>query len=174
MSVSWSLIPHPADAPPAGLSLRIEARLAAGHLVLAYALRGDLSALCLPETPPDPGCLWKHTCFEAFLARPDGSYTEYNFALPAAWQGYVFGAYRQPLPEQPKPPLTMRWQKTDHALRLRVKLPGTNLTRLGLSAVLEDTAGRLSYWALCHPAQKPDFHLAEGWMTVGEQARGLR
>jgi hypothetical protein len=30
--------------------------------------------------------------------------------------------------------------------------------RLGLSAVIEDTSGRMSYWALAHPAGKPDFH----------------
>jgi hypothetical protein len=30
--------------------------------------------------------------------------------------------------------------------------------RLGLSAVIEDIDGRLSYWALKHPPGKPDFH----------------
>jgi hypothetical protein len=29
---------------------------------------------------------------------------------------------------------------------------------LALSAVIEDSAGTLSYWALRHPAGKPDFH----------------
>jgi hypothetical protein len=33
--------------------------------------------------------------------------------------------------------------------------------RLGLSAVIEDDLGKLSYWALQHPAEKPDFHHAE-------------
>jgi hypothetical protein len=30
--------------------------------------------------------------------------------------------------------------------------------RLGLSAVVEENNGRLSYWALAHPPGKPDFH----------------
>jgi hypothetical protein len=30
--------------------------------------------------------------------------------------------------------------------------------RLGLSAVIEDKAGHMSYWALAHPPGKPDFH----------------
>ena len=30
--------------------------------------------------------------------------------------------------------------------------------RLGLSAIVEDAAGTLSYWALRHPPGKPDFH----------------
>jgi hypothetical protein len=30
--------------------------------------------------------------------------------------------------------------------------------RVGLSAVIEANDGTLSYWALKHPAAKPDFH----------------
>ena len=33
--------------------------------------------------------------------------------------------------------------------------------RLGLSAVIEDTNGHKSYWALAHPPGKPDFHHAD-------------
>lgn len=29
---------------------------------------------------------------------------------------------------------------------------------VALSAVIEETDGRKSYWALAHPAAKPDFH----------------
>ena len=34
---------------------------------------------------------------------------------------------------------------------------------LGLSAVIEDRDGALSYWALRHPAGKPDFHHADAF-----------
>jgi hypothetical protein len=30
--------------------------------------------------------------------------------------------------------------------------------RLGLSALIEDRSGGMSYWALAHPPGKPDFH----------------
>jgi hypothetical protein len=36
--------------------------------------------------------------------------------------------------------------------------------RLGLAAVVEDKARALSYWALKHPAEKPDFHHADGFV----------
>jgi hypothetical protein len=36
--------------------------------------------------------------------------------------------------------------------------------RLGLAAVIEDKAQVLSYWALKHPAEKPDFHHADGFV----------
>jgi hypothetical protein len=32
--------------------------------------------------------------------------------------------------------------------------------RLGTSAVVEETSGRKSYWALAHPPGQPDFHHA--------------
>ncbi len=34
---------------------------------------------------------------------------------------------------------------------------------LGLSAVIEDRSGALSYWALKHPPGKPDFHHADSF-----------
>ena len=42
--------------------------------------------------------------------------------------------------------------------------PGRSL-RLGLSAVLEDADGVLSYWALRHPPGKPDFHHTDAFAT---------
>jgi hypothetical protein len=35
---------------------------------------------------------------------------------------------------------------------------------LGLTAVVEEENGRLSYWALKHPPGKPDFHSPEGFV----------
>jgi hypothetical protein len=37
-------------------------------------------------------------------------------------------------------------------------LPRDARWRLGLSALIEDTSGSKSYWALAHPPGKPDFH----------------
>jgi hypothetical protein len=42
-------------------------------------------------------------------------------------------------------------------------LPRDGAWRLALSAVIEDTAGRMSYWALVHPSGKPDFHHADSF-----------
>jgi hypothetical protein len=43
-------------------------------------------------------------------------------------------------------------------LRAELDIPAIGPCRLGLSAVLEDTAGMRSYWALAHPPGAPDFH----------------
>ena len=39
-------------------------------------------------------------------------------------------------------------------------LPSGSQLQIGLSAVVEDTHGALSYWALAHPSARPDFHLS--------------
>jgi hypothetical protein len=43
-------------------------------------------------------------------------------------------------------------------LRSLLALSRQSPWRVGLSAVIEDTSGRKSYWALAHPPGKPDFH----------------
>ena len=45
-----------------------------------------------------------------------------------------------------------------------LSLPGDSSMRLALSAVIEETDGRLSYWALTHPAERPDFHHPDGFV----------
>ncbi len=35
--------------------------------------------------------------------------------------------------------------------------------RLGLAAVVEETNGTITYWALTHPSGKPDFHHIDGF-----------
>ncbi len=57
-----------------------------------------------------------------------------------------------------------RFEPSFHSLQMEVALdPAMSLFlhrpwRLGLSAVVEENNGRMSYWALAHPPGKPDFH----------------
>jgi hypothetical protein len=43
-------------------------------------------------------------------------------------------------------------------------LRGAPRLLLGLSAVVEEENGTLSYWALKHPRDKPDFHCPDGFV----------
>jgi hypothetical protein len=43
--------------------------------------------------------------------------------------------------------------------------------RIALSAIVEAGEG-LSYWALRHPADKPDFHHADGFALILERSKG--
>ena len=47
-------------------------------------------------------------------------------------------------------------------------VPAGRSLRLGLSAVVEEYDGMLSYWALRHPPGKPDFHHAAAFALVLE------
>src|SRR5688572_23928827 len=97
------LLPHPVSERGAvqGLvqELAVSVRFTtAGQLELGYRLAGELAALRLPE-PREPvrtDGLWRHTCFEAFIAQAaPGEYWEYNFSLSGAWAAYHFTAYRE-------------------------------------------------------------------------------
>ena len=51
--------------------------------------------------------------------------------------------------------------------------PGAPL-RAGLAAVIEETDGRLTYWALAHPSSLPDFHHRLGFvLQIGTAATGV-
>jgi hypothetical protein len=73
-----------------------------------------------------------------------------------------------------KKPPAARWQQTADELTLAVDfrmddLPGPPgprppvAVRVALAAIVEDDQGTLTYWALRHPAGKPDFHHAEAF-----------
>jgi len=137
-----------------------------GGLVLNFSLEGDLSGLRIPETRPSRRAdgLWRHTCFEAFVMAGEGpGYREFNFSPSGEWASYDFCGYRdggKPV-AAPGPVITVRRDgerlELDAEIRPQSLPPGRSL-RLGLSAVVEDARGELTYWALRHPEDKPDFH----------------
>ena len=168
-----------------GAATRIEvdvARPRAGNLVLSYVVTGKISALLMPPIVPAARAdeLWQHTCFEAFL-RPaaDAAYYEFNFAPSTQWAAYQFDSYRNGmgvLTEIGAPRIEVRAAPERYTLQATLeldRLPTARLSssaddgrvregkatwRLGLAAVIEETSGRKSYWALAHPPGKADFH----------------
>jgi len=135
-------------------------------LNLAFVLECDLSSLRIPEPSSSrrAGGLWRHTCFEVFVMAEDGpGYREFNFSPSGEWAVYAFRGHRDggELEVELAPGIVVR--STMNRLELEAEIrqeflpPGRSL-RLGLSAVVEDADGRLSYWALRHPPGKPDFH----------------
>jgi hypothetical protein len=176
------LLPHPVSER-GGLQDLVQelsvavARPGADLLSLTYRLSGDLEALRLPGSHPSVRTdgLWRHSCFEAFIGRPGaGDYWEYNFSLSGAWAAYHFSSYREgmaPLRKGAPPGIACSAGTDTMALTVSVDLSwlarsaaGAGL-RLGLAAVVEDKAQVLSYWALKHPAEKPDFHHADSFVV---------
>lgn len=175
------LLPHPVSAPGAlqdvvhELSVRV-VRPGADQLELIYRLSGDLDALQLPELRPPVRTdgLWRRSCFEAFIGHAGGpDYWEYNFSPSGAWASYHFSAYREgmaPLLKGAAPAVTPRIGSESVEVSVRLDLSwlaraGVVGLRLGLAAVVEDKARVLSYWALKHPAEKPDFHHSDSFVV---------
>jgi hypothetical protein len=139
-------------------------------LVVTYRLNADTRQLRIPDSAGSRRVdgLWQHTCFEAFIRVKDSpAYFEFNFAPSGEWAAYGFRAYRDGgrLDDAVSAP-DLSVQKFSNQLELAATIrlaqfllvqPGM-LLRLGLSAVVEASDGTLSYWALNHPAAKPDFH----------------
>jgi len=139
-----------------------------GALTLTFILKGDLARLRIParESPDRVDRLWEHTCFEAFVrGKGQAGYYEFNFSPSGEWAACAFRGYRQRAPLEPStsaPEIAVR--QTSDALELgatvcmdHLRLKDVPLI-LGLSTVIEDMHGRLSYWALKHPLGNADFH----------------
>jgi hypothetical protein len=141
-------------------------------LELRYTVFGDVDGVLIPaESPPRRADkLWQHTCFEAFVA-VGARYYEFNFSPSTEWAIYRFSAYREGMTaaEAAPPRTAVRRDEgcvtVDAAIDLDSlpELRASGGLRLGLSAVIEDTQQRISYWALAHPPGKPDFHHADGF-----------
>jgi hypothetical protein len=150
---------------------RIEADIARprpGNLILSYVVSGRISDLRWPLVVAAARAdeLWRHTCFEAFIRPSTGSaYYEFNFSPSTQWAAYQFSDYRSGMrvaTEIAAPRIEARLSAATYTLQVALAFDElSSPLHLGLSAVLEETNGRKSYWALAHPPGKPDFHHAD-------------
>ncbi|MGH8674267.1 MAG: DOMON-like domain-containing protein [Burkholderiales bacterium] len=169
---------HPSTPCPSVRRLEAAALMQAdGTLALSFMLEGDIARLRIaqPGAPRRADCLWQHSCFETFVRVGDESaYLEFNFAASGAWAAYCFHDYRQGATVVEGEPVSApRVSSSADRIELetRVRLDALasvprSLLRVGLSAVLEDDSGVLSYWALKHPPGKPDFHHADAFTLI--------
>lgn len=138
--------------------------------------------------------LWQHTCLECFLGVAGREpYWEINLAPNGDWNVYALDGYRQGLRPEPsleQLPFSCSWQQSaGGALTLQLSLhwplPPALITELALAgrggqpaalewaalewnvtAVLEQPDGQLSYWAVGHRPEQPDFHWRAAWRRL--------
>lgn len=168
------LTPHPSSPRSPVHEIVVGAARHDDALLLNYRIVGELGAMRMPELRPPVHTdgLWRQTCFEAFTgAAASTEYCEYNFSPSGAWAAYHFSGHRtdmQPLRSGRMPNFAFDMQDGALVLTAQVDLgwlaPHGAGVRLGVTAVIEDRSGQLSYWALKHPAGKPDFHHADGFI----------
>jgi hypothetical protein len=162
---------HPGSSCAAIAHIEVEAeRPAPRTLRLSYRAAGRMADVRIPPRagPDRTDDLWKHTCFEAFIRAPgDEAYWELNLSPSMQWAAYAFTGYRAGGRDiDAVGPLRLEVRSDADSLALQVTvdlsevrgLPADGPWELGLSAVIEETDGTTSYWALEHPPGKADFH----------------
>ena len=168
--MQFNLIHHP-NTPPAGRAFKVWATV--DHIAslgsvattnIWFGVGAPASRFVLPQLsePWRADGLWEATCFEAFL-RPSGAdaYREWNFAPSGNWAAYAFANYREDMDRadvESPPYIRMEDNFTWWAVGATIAVDAETQWQLGLSAVIEEQDGTKSYWALAHPADKPDFH----------------
>ena len=184
-----TLTRHPES--PAGAVTGIRARVVRnpeGILELGYVIEGEIDRLRVPLGRGPSGrvsCgrdarfadrLWEHTCCEVFIARAGRpAYHEFNFSPSGEWAVHAFERYRErgasvmAEAEAPAPRIAVRATaerlELDAGIQLDRLSPAHRDAALALAvtAVIEESDGALSYWALRHPPGRPDFHHADGY-----------
>lgn len=115
--------------------------------------------------------LWRSTCFELFVRIPgETAYREFNFAPPGAWNAYTFSGWREGMERLhvAEPPHLVDCRVDDRNgdmprryeldVVLGAAVAAALPTSMSLTAIIEETDGTMSYWALTHGPGEPDFH----------------
>lgn len=162
------LIPHPNKLPLAVTAIRARITgITDQWLTLRWSITGA-AQIVLPTLAGKHRAdgLWRHTCFEMFLKPPGGeSYVELNLSPNENWAAYEFASYRQGMAERAmprQPDCTARIGGETLIFDAAVPMAGLPPPpwRAGLTAVIEEEGGVMSYWSPAHPPGAPDFHHA--------------
>jgi hypothetical protein len=125
------------------------------------------------DTPLRKDGLWEETCLEFFLALKDAPrYWEINLSPSGHWNVYHFSTYREGMQEEAAfTSLSFRVERGKDLFLLDVNLPLDGIIspktplHVGVSAVIKLRSNQMTYWALSHPGQKPDFHRRESFIA---------
>ncbi|HEY8538389.1 MAG TPA: DOMON-like domain-containing protein [Steroidobacteraceae bacterium] len=177
---SLRLIPHPTTPVREIESFDVQLARQGNVLEVSYTVVGEIGALTIPAParPTRRDELWCSTCFELFL-QPQSStgYWELNFSPSQEWAAYEFDDYRvgMRLADVDSAP-SIACVRTERKLEVAATCPlpktlAARLDRIGVSAVLQMNDGSISYWALVHCKDKPDFHARESFILDGRELR---
>jgi hypothetical protein len=158
----YRLVAHP-DRPPSEVhSVSVEVLWDGEELLLTFIVEG-LEHVALPDraTSSRTDGLWKTTCCELFLAAlGSDAYFEFNYSPSSQWAAYRFDSYRAGGCDLPLSVAPHVDRESACLVEVRQNLsdfpPGP--LQMSLTAVIEETDGTKSYWALAHAPGPPDFH----------------
>lgn len=176
-TTDFSLVPFADNDLSQNLTISGTVARAGDTLSISYLLAGELDKVVLPDlnsSQTRAEKLWEETCFELFLGAgleraKDLLYREFNLSPSGAWNVLTLQGYRYATKEEPSfEALPFTVQQSGDGLKLSAEINISSLVdearpvRLGVSAVLivQDAEGKANetFWAITHPASKPDFH----------------
>jgi len=174
--VLFSLQPFTPVQDLPDLRVTVDLSCRSNTAALSYTIRGPIKEIVFPasvETPSRKGGLWEDTCLEFFLAVTGVQlYWEVNLSPSGHWNVYRFSAYRQGMQEEAAfTSLPFRLERGKVTFLLDVELPLDGIIspetplEVGISAVIKLRSNQMTYWALSHPGQKPDFHRRESFIA---------
>ena len=172
--VCVSLYPHAKTPSAAVQALQVSLRTESdGALRLHFELDADTGRVVFPavEAPGFSDGLWRHTCFELFAAGAAEAYREFNFAPSSRFAIYDFAQFRTGMRavvvrEPPAIEVSRGGLSVEVCIPAELLSPdGSPELKVGIAAVIEERSGALSYWAVNHPADKPDFHDRRGFVV---------
>lgn len=156
-----SLVCHP-DAPSGAIqSIDAELERLPGGAIATFRVTGEISKLVIPPPaePQQTDELWRTTCFELFLASEGARYREFNFSPSGQWAAYEFDGYRAGMRNAPADIETELYQtKNDLYFSAKIHAEFPNPVLVGLTVVIEESDGAVSYWSTAFAPGKPDFH----------------
>jgi hypothetical protein len=156
-----SLVRHP-DTPPGAIqAIDGELERLPGGAIAIFRVRGDIAKLVVPPpaAPDRTDGLWRTTCFELFVAGEGPGYREFNFSPSGQWAAYEFDGYRAGM-RNASARVETEIYHTNNALDFSAKIYAEfpNPVLIGLTAVIEESGGTISYWSTAFAPGKPDFH----------------
>jgi hypothetical protein len=163
-----------------GIEIKGNIERRSNTLFASYEIAGDLSKIIVPEKKIIPSRrynLWENTCLELFIAIKDlPKYWEFNFSPSGDWNVFYFKSYRNEgfgnklYEEGSFLSLPFISQRDPEKLKIKLECDLDVIVRnneeldIGISAVVEFRNYGLSYWALKHFENKPNFHTRDSFV----------
>lgn len=164
------LAPYPGLPVPEGVRVSGAAWREGAELHLTWLLEAPEGAIALPAATAAPqrrAGLWEETCFEFFLTSQPPGYWEFNLSPSGNWAVFRFDAYRTGMRDEmafAELPFAVTRRaggcEASVAVDMRKLGIGEAPWDLAIATVVREAGGRITYWALAHPAARPDFHAA--------------
>jgi hypothetical protein len=172
---TFSLQPFPSNESSPNLKNSGNIARNGNKLAISYMLEGDLKEIAIfppSNTRSRKHELWKDTCFELFIGiKNSARYWEFNLSPAGHWNVYRLDGYREGMQEETafqNLPFNVDNQGDSLVLALNVDLDkiisAEQAIEIGITAVIKDRYGEVTYWALTHRGTEADFHLRDSFI----------